>query len=636
MSAHRRSRLLAVLVGATLLVGAAPAAAVQAPHDRVVSADPADFTPHVLNGRVNAIVVVGSTVVVGGSFKEVQEPGGQIVARKNLFAFDSTTGALSTAFRPGINGKVFTLATDGTDVFIGGAFSRVNRTDTSRLVKLDLEGRTVATFSAPVTGAAVNDLAYANSLLYVGGAFSHVGGVPRSAFAAVDGTTGATVAGVNVAFTGLHNGGTTHVAKLDVTPDGTRLVAIGNFTTVGGQARRQIALLDLTPTTAAVSTWSTQRFATACSSTFQTYMRDVDISPDGGYFVVVTTGAFFGGANAGVLCDTASRWEIGPTAANQQPTWVDYAGGDTTFSVAVTGAAVYVGGHFRWWNNPFAGDKVGPGTVKRKGIAALDPVNGLPLSWNPGRKLGVGVFDLVATPQGLWVGNDTDLIGKEYHARLAFFPIEGGTTIPVHQPATLPGDLYSVPVAPSSSFLTRRPFDGTTPGTPSSLTTAGIDWSGARGAFVTKGRIYAGWDDGRIYSRGFNGTTVGKARQVYLRGLTSTHFPVTNVTGTFYDHTRGRLYYTVAGDGRLFYRYFTPQSEVVGAQTFVATGPFDGFDWGSVRGLTLVDSALYVARTNGVLSRITWNGAPVPGSQTFVDGAAQQSWAARGLFVWNP
>ena len=635
----RTLRRAAAIAAATSIVlttvPAGPVAAGPPPaaHDRVVSDDPADHTPHVLDGRVNAIVQVGSTVIVGGSFDQVQVPGGDIVARRNLFAFDAATGAISTEFRPGVNGKVFALATDGTHVFVGGDFSRLSGGDTFRLGKLDLQGKRVVGFSAPVTGPAVYDLAVAEGNLYVGGRFTGVHGMPRSAFAVVDAATGALRTDIDVPFTGIHNGGSTHVAKLDVSPNGATLVAVGNFTTVAGQPRRQIAVLDVSPTSATLSGWATARYSTQCSGRFETYIRDVDISPDGAYFVVVTTGAFFGGATAGVLCDTAARWEIGPTTANQQPTWVDYAGGDTTFSVSVTGAAVYVGGHFRWWNNPFAGDRVGPGTIRRRGIAALDPVNGLPLSWNPGRELGVGVFAFLATDEGLWVGSDTDEIGGEIHARLAFFPLDGGTPIPVHDPATLPGQLWTLPQASPGTALGVRTFDGTTAGPRSELATS-VDWSRARGAFLTKGRIYTGWDDGRIYSRRFDGTTVGgRVTQVYLHGLTTTHFPVASVTGAFYDHTRGRLYYTVNGDGRLFYRYFTPESEIVGAVTFVATGPGDGFDWGSVRGMTLVGDALYVGRSSGALQRIGWNGAPIAGTTTTVDADPLQQWPSRGFVV---
>ena len=76
-------------------------------------------------------------------------------------------------------------------------------------------------------------------------------------------------------------------------------------------------------------------------------MRDVAYSPDGSYFVVVTTGAPY----AGTLCDTAARWETAATGADLQPTWIDYTGGDTLLSVGISEQAVYVGGHIRWLNN---------------------------------------------------------------------------------------------------------------------------------------------------------------------------------------------------------------------------------------------------------------------------------------------
>ena len=49
--------------------------------------------------------------------------------------------------------------------------------------------------------------------------------------------------------------------------------------------------------------------------------------------------------------------------------------------------------------------------------------------------------------------------------------------------------------------------------------------------------------------------------------------------------TTHRLYYTLSPDSRLYYRYFTPESQVVGAQTFVAAS--NGVDFSKVTGMTL-------------------------------------------------
>jgi hypothetical protein len=626
-------RVLLALLSAAVLVGlmAQPGAAVNVPQATVVSSNPADWTPHVLNGKVAAIVQVGNTIVAGGQFTQVASAAAPTtpIARSNIFAFDATTGAIDTAFAPVLDAQVEALAVapDGLHVFAGGSFTKINGVAQKSLVKLRLsDGARITAFKGK-TNARVKDMAVSGGRLYIGGTFKTVNGVARTALAAVDPVTGALSNDVNLAFTGPRTG-TVNIDKFDISPDGSRLIAIGNWTYVAGLQRDQIVILNLATTPVSVTDWATTRFQQQCASVFDTYMRDVDISPDGSYFVVGTTGAY----RAGSLCDAASRWELGATGSGQQPTWVDYTGGDTLYSVAITGTAVYVGGHQRRMNNSFAADKAGPGAVAREGIAALDPVNGLPLSWNPGRDRGVGAFALVATAQGLRIGSDTDRIGRyEYHAKIAFMPLAGGTAVPESRVGTLPGDLFRIG---TDNTMTRRAFTGTSVGAPSTVTT-GVDWSTVRGGFVVSGRLYTGHADGTMLVRDFDGTTAGFTTPLNLNGLTSTQFPITRITGMFFWN--GRLYYTLTGDTRLYYRWFTPESGVIGADTFTASGVTDGRDWSTVNGMTMASGRLVYATTTGTLNAVDFTGGVPTGTTTTISGPAidGQSWQSRALFVLN-
>ena len=625
----RRRVVLSSLVAAVVLVGlmAQPGGAVNVPQPVVVSADPANWTPHVLDGKVDAIVVVGGKVVAGGLFTQVataDDPATPI-PRSNIFAFDATTGAIDPNFAPVMDNEVESLAVapDGLHVFAGGRFTKINGVAQKSLAKLRLsDGARITQFKGK-TNARVKDMAQSGGKLYIGGTFSTVDGVAQVALAALDPTNGALSPDLNLQFSGPRTG-TLNVDKFDITPDGSRLIAIGNWTLVNGLQRDQIVMVDLTTTPDSVFDWATTRFQQQCAAVFDTYMRDVDIAPDGSYFVIATTGAY----RAGSLCDTASRWELGRTGSGQQPTWVDYTGGDTLYSVAITGPTVYVGGHQRWLNNPLRSGSAGPGAVAREGIAALDPRNGLPLLWNPGRDRGVGVFALVSTPEGLWIGSDTDRIGRyEYHGKLALMPVAGGSAVPEPRVGAVPGDLYRLGL---TGVMDHRAYDGTAFGAPAPV--PGVDWTQARGAFMVSGRLYTGWSDNNLYVRDFDGTTAGPAMALNLAGVnTSTNFPVNRVTGMFFEPASGRLYYTLSGDARLLYRYFTPESGVVGAETFTASTT----GWSSVSGMTLASGKLYFATSNGNLSAVDFAGGVPSGSATVISGPAVdgQSWQSRGLFV---
>jgi hypothetical protein len=117
----------------------------------VVSADPANWTPHVLDGKVDAIVVVGNKMVAGGLFTKVataDDPATPI-ARSNIFAFDATSGVIDMAFAPVMDGEVESLAVapDGLHVFAGGRFAKINGVAQKSLAKLRLsDGARIAQF----------------------------------------------------------------------------------------------------------------------------------------------------------------------------------------------------------------------------------------------------------------------------------------------------------------------------------------------------------------------------------------------------------------------------------------------------------------------------------------------------------
>ncbi|MFG3602711.1 hypothetical protein [Micromonospora chersina] len=429
---RRRRRAATAMVAALAAAGGAlppsPALAVNATHTTVVGTNPVDWTPHALDGTVYRILQIGNRVYLAGSFTKVRDAGQTAqLAMPRLVALDATTGRIDTTFRPVVNGTVKALAAspDGRSLYIGGAFTTVNGVAAPRVARIDAAtGARVAGFAPAALNNQVNDMRLVGDRLILGGAFQTVGGVTRRALAALNATTGAADASVNLRVEGPRKttSGATAPVKieaLDVSADGRRLVFVGNFSSVAGVARHQLAVANLSDTGATLSGWSTLRYQPQCAASMPTYLRGVDISPDGTWFVAVTTGAAF----PGTLCDAASRFEFGTEAGGKQPTWVNYTGGDTLLSVAITGAAVYVGGHQRWLDNPYGRNSAGAGAVSRPGIGAIHPTTGKALAWNPTKDRGVGTAELYATDRGLWVGSDTVTVAGEYHARVAFLPL---------------------------------------------------------------------------------------------------------------------------------------------------------------------------------------------------------------------
>jgi hypothetical protein len=423
-------RLLAAAVAVVAVLGAGigPAAADLA-QPAVVSENPVDWTPHVLDGTVWSMAVVGDTVVVGGSFTSVADSSRRhTYTRRNIFAFDLRDGRIRP-FAPSVDGPVLALAAGPDDtVYAGGAFTTVNHAPSRGLTLLSLSGSRQGWFRARINKGDVRTLAVRDGQVYAGGTFTSINGEPRVGLARLDADTG----DVDPAFDahlsapGLIR---TYVEDAEISPDGRSMIVVGSLLKVGSTGRSRIAVFDLTRPGATLTSWYTEAYTPPCAPDFQAYLRQVKFSPDGSYFVVVSTG---GTSGPDKLCDAAARFETAGDGRHD-PVWVQHTGGNSLFAVAVTGAAVYVGGHQLYLDNP-QGHKIknpgqppiftpGPGAVLRPGIGAVDPDTGRALSWNPTRTRGVGVRVFVAVPHGLLVGSDTDQLGHEYHGRIGMFPL---------------------------------------------------------------------------------------------------------------------------------------------------------------------------------------------------------------------
>ncbi len=282
-------------------------------------------------------------------------------------------------------------------VYVGGAFSNVNGKKSKSLALLSLStGKAVAGFVPPAMNGSIYTMRTSAGRLFIGGSFTTISGVTHDGLATLSMTTGALDPYVNVQLTGHHNSSPAGRVR-------TVRSAPGPWTSVRTARGRSCSATSRTPTgscttrsscsTSTPAPGSSTRTGTPrnsrplASPTCSTPTSRTSTSPR---TVRTSRSAATGGKGMNTdgtngLCDSASRWTTSDTGTNVKPVWVDYTGTDTLWSIAVTGTAIYVGGHERWVNNFKGPNTAGEGAVPRPGIAALDPVNGMPFSWNPGR-----------------------------------------------------------------------------------------------------------------------------------------------------------------------------------------------------------------------------------------------------------
>lgn len=479
----RFSVTLAVLtvVGLASAQGGAAIPATAAPAQTALVTDVASkLTPTVPGGQcytgvpnpqacreVLKMIKVGDWIYAGGIISSVANSNPKVVTSgfSNLFRFNAATHQLDRTFRPQFfrtpgrvdDSRVTGLAAsaDGSSLYVAGRFSNVasapGATAVVRrgLAKIDATTGVVDTaFNARLCASGGACVAYdaqivAGQSLWVAGNFTTVNQVPRTALASLNPATGALTSAVQLPIAGTPVTTTgTKITKISVNPASTRAVIIGNFGSVAGQSRQEVAVLNVDPVTGSatsLNTWNAPTHlggsVTGCSKK-DTWPREVDWDPTGSFFGIVASGG--GGFDPWpALCDAYSRWRENGNA-NSVPVLYNNTEFDSYFSVCDVGTWSYVGGHFKSLNHHVRLNGVivrppkGQVNETHYGLGVITNTTGLAVSgWNHTTLTGRGagwaaslcVPGPAATGGGVYFGGDSvGVNGDSTIQRLAYFP----------------------------------------------------------------------------------------------------------------------------------------------------------------------------------------------------------------------
>jgi hypothetical protein len=132
---------------------------------------------------VNAIVVDGSNIFLGGSFTSI---GGS--SRSNIAQVDNSTGS-ATSWNPGANGTVNVLTIDGGNIYAGGSFTSIGGSTRNRVAVLDKATAAVGSWN-PDCNNAVFDIAIYNNQVVMAGSYTLIMGREMNGLAAVSRAAG--------------------------------------------------------------------------------------------------------------------------------------------------------------------------------------------------------------------------------------------------------------------------------------------------------------------------------------------------------------------------------------------------------------------------------------------------------------
>ncbi|MCU1447387.1 PKD domain-containing protein [Cryobacterium sp.] len=320
----------AVALAATATLASAPAIADTSPAEGTPATVAADALPTPqINGVVWAQVIVGNTVYVGGQFTKARPagsaPGTNEVSRNNMLAYNLTTGVL-TSFNPNLNAAVRALvaAKDGSRIYVGGNFTKAGSATRYRIAAYTTSTGALVTSWAPSLNGRVAALGISGGAVYAGGTFTQAGGQARTYMASFAISNGAVQP-----WKGKPAGGT--VTTLTVSPDSTKVIIGGSFTTYNGKSNPGYGM-------AATSSYS------GASLTWKVNSVIRNAGANSAILSLTSTSAGVFGTGYGFYGEGNFEGAFRASWADGTLIWLEDCHGDT-YSAVPTASVVYTAGH---------------------------------------------------------------------------------------------------------------------------------------------------------------------------------------------------------------------------------------------------------------------------------------------------
>lgn len=360
-----------------------------------------NFLPSGANGVVRALSISGNYLYVGGDFTNLN-----MVARNRIARVDLTTGNVD-GWNPNANGSVYTILPYGGVVYVGGTFTSIGGQVRNRLAAIDASTGVPTSWNPNVQNGVVMTMSLyvSNNTLYIGGTFTSIAGVGRNRIAGVSILTGAvtwyppggansTVYSLSIgssfgdflfvggAFTTIGGVARNRLCAFNLpagtlnawTPNvnstvysvfvyGMELYVGGIFTSVDGQPRSRVAKFDFSNSVAVLTSWDPSVFNNSVFS-FSSYLNRIYIAGN------------FGGINA----RTRNRVASVDLSTGNLTSWNPVVN-NTVLAIFVVEPYLFIGGQFTIVNGQSRGR-----------LASFNLNDGSLTSWNPSANGDVRCF----------------------------------------------------------------------------------------------------------------------------------------------------------------------------------------------------------------------------------------------------